>query len=511
MTYSLPVNGSTNWGTPLNNYILDVVLAQANLAESTILAHQVATDPHGDRAYALGLVTPITSHVNQPNGYVVLNQYGIIPIDLLPSAGGYTHVYDVGSAVFGGNGVLGVDNTGPIQMALTACSSNGGGEVWIPNGLWIISSTLIIGNNTWLNVSPGATIVRGINPQTGLRPPVMLSNFTPGTVASSITGNIRVTGGIWDATNEHTQADPCVIMAFANAVGITIEDITLEVFPGNPCVRHYGCSQITHTNPIFITATPVGIPTVPACVLHCASAVELPFALNASMYTNNICAFVTMDKGVCQVPVGGYYVNGGGSYCGFTGILGSLFAPYGSLSHNNINVSNCAVNGCGIGVIHNASGALWDTVTLGLNQALHGFVDIAGFQATTYASNFYESGNSFEFDVNQWTTISGFNTHWSASGNGVNGVFCRLTPDNRNIEILFDIAWAGTAAGNQLVFTLPEQFRPSSNLRGVCSGTNRQSYATTWNTNGQFQIYMTANQADSCFGTQLLPLDSLVG
>jgi hypothetical protein len=509
MTYSLPTTGESNWGIPLNNYIIDVVLAQANLAESTILAHQVAVDPHEDRAYALGLVEPITSHVNQPNGYVVLNQYGVLSIDLLPSAGGFTHVYDVGSAVFGGNGVLGVDNTNAIQNALLACSTNGGGEVWIPNGLWIISSTLLIGNDTWLNVSPGATIIRGVNPTTGLKPPVMLSNFTPSTVLSSITGNIRVTGGVWDATNKHTQSDPCTVMAFANVPGLIIEDVSIEVYPGNPCIRHYGCSQITHTNPIFITQTPFGIPTYPSCVLHCASSVELPFALHPSMYTNNVCSFVTMDKGNCPVPSGGYYINSGHSYCGFTGIIGSLFAPPGGAFHNNISVSNCAVNGCSIGVIHNASGALWDTVTLGLNQAIHGFIDAVGHQPTTNVSNFYAAGNSFEIDVNQWTNINVFGTHWGPSGSGVNGIFCRLTPDNRNIEIRFDLQWSGTASGNQLGFTLPSQFCPSTNIRDTCGGINRSNYATVWNTNGQVQFSMFANQADYLFGTQLLPLDEL--
>lgn len=507
MTYTLPVTGQSNWGIPLNNYIIDVVLAQANLAESTILAHQVGVDPHEDRAYALSLVEPITSHVNQPNGYVVLNQFGVLPIALLPSAGGFTHVYDVGSAVFGGNGVLGVDNTTPIQNALLACSTNGGGEVWIPNGLWIISSTLIIGNDTWLNVSPGATIIRGVNPKTGLKPSVMLSNFTPATVASSITGNIRVTGGVWDATNKHTQSDPCTVMAFANVIGLVIEDVSIEVYPGNPCIRHYGCSQITHTNPIFITQTPFGIPTYPACVLHCASNVELPLALNASMYTNAVCSFVTMDKGNCPVPTGGYYINGGASYCGFTGIIGSLFPPYGSQSHNNISVSNCCVNGCGVGVIHNASGAIWDNVTVGLNQALHGFIDTTGFQVTTNTSNFYQSGNSFEFDVNQWTQQTVFQTYWAASGNGINGMWYRLTPDNRNVEIRFDLEWSGILAGDQLVFTLPSQFRPSRNIRDGCYGTNHPNYVTKWNTDGTVYFTMIANQADYLFGTQLLPLD----
>lgn len=509
MTYSLPITGQTNWGIPLNNYLIDVVLAQANLAESTILAHQVGVDPHGDRAYTLSLVEPITSHVNQPNGYVVLNRYGVLPINLLPSAGGFTHVYDVGSAVFGGNGVPGVDNTAAIQSALDACSSNGGGEVWIPNGTWIISSTLLIGNDTWLNVSPGATIVRGINPTTGLRPAVMLSNFTPTTVATSITGNIRITGGVWDATYNGVQSDPCHIMAFANVIGIIIEDITLLVAFGNPCIRHYGCAQITHTNHIYRCRTPTGIPSFPACILHCASAVELPLALHPTMYTNSVCSFVNVSRCILNIPDGGYYVNGGGSYCGFNSILGSLYAPYGGLFHNNINISNCILNGAGFGIFYNAAGALWDTVTLGLNQTIHGFIDTVGYQVTTNNTNLYQSGNSCEFDVNQWTQVTAFENHWAHSGSGVDGVWVRRTPDNRNIEILFDLAWSGIAGGNTLACTLPSNFWPSKDLRGVCSGSNRPSYNTIWNTNGQFQVVLTANQADEVFGTQLLPLDIL--
>jgi hypothetical protein len=88
-------------------------------------------------------------------------------------------------------------------------------------------------------------------------------------------------------------------------------------------------------------------------------------------------------------------------------------------------------------------------------------------------------------------------------------VFCRLTPDNRNVEVRFDLAWSGTAAGNQLVFTLPSQFWPSANIRDTCGGINRSNYGTIWNTNGQVQFTMFANQADYLFGTQFLPLDAL--
>ena len=71
------------------------MLAEANTAAANIASHQVAGDPHGDRAYALALVAPLTSGVNGPNGFLQLNSIGKIPTAQLPPGGGRTSAFDV--------------------------------------------------------------------------------------------------------------------------------------------------------------------------------------------------------------------------------------------------------------------------------------------------------------------------------------------------------------------------------------------------------------------------------
>ena len=274
MALSLPSNGQSNWGTPLNAYITEVVLAQANTADAAIINHQSAVDPHGDRAYSLGLINPVITGTNGPNGYVKLNAAGLVPIALIPSAGGLSDVFDVASSTFGGNPTPGVDNTVPIQNALNAAAATGGGEVWLCSGTWTISSTLVIGNNTFFHMAPGATLLRGVNPVNGLRPSVMLANFNSTTVASHITGNIWVSGGIWDATNNNTVSVACTPIQFANGSFALIEK-TLFILPqNNPAIQIFGMTAVAIQNNEFEGFTPsLGYNSItnPAVVMSAAS------------------------------------------------------------------------------------------------------------------------------------------------------------------------------------------------------------------------------------------------
>src|SRR6185437_12792021 len=70
---ALPSTGDSNWGVPLNSFITNVVLAEANAAAASIATHVAAGDPHGDRAYAQQLLSPLTSGVNGPNGFLQLS------------------------------------------------------------------------------------------------------------------------------------------------------------------------------------------------------------------------------------------------------------------------------------------------------------------------------------------------------------------------------------------------------------------------------------------------------
>lgn len=89
MTQPLPPNlGDQGWGAELNNYLENTLEPLAQQGVSGIAAHisaapasAPATDPHGDRAYALGLMAPLLSLINQAGGFVQLTASGFLPGD----------------------------------------------------------------------------------------------------------------------------------------------------------------------------------------------------------------------------------------------------------------------------------------------------------------------------------------------------------------------------------------------------------------------------------------------
>lgn len=94
----LPVDGQTAWGDLLNAALNqsdnDALQAQTNLSNH---AANSPADPHGDRSYAQSLVNPITSGVNQANGYLKLNSSGKVPLNLMTGSGAsplYTAIFD---------------------------------------------------------------------------------------------------------------------------------------------------------------------------------------------------------------------------------------------------------------------------------------------------------------------------------------------------------------------------------------------------------------------------------
>ena len=207
---SLPNTGDSNWGSPLNDYITNVVLAEANTAEANIASHQVAGDPHGDRAYALALVAPLTSGVNGPNGFLQLNSIGKIPTAQLPPGGGRTSAFDVVKDYSAP--VNGTAASSFIQSALNDCGTAGGGEVWVGDGTFGIDVTLYVPSNVWLHLSPGATMTRIIHGGSGLAPVYMVANFN-GAVSSTGSGNILIQGGTWVFDSQPAAGVP---MAFVN-------------------------------------------------------------------------------------------------------------------------------------------------------------------------------------------------------------------------------------------------------------------------------------------------------
>lgn len=108
------------------------------------------------------------------------------------------------------------DDTESIQSALDLAKTNGLVNIYIPDGVYIISSPLQVFENTHLKLSNNAIIRRSFSGH-------MLVN---GEVNGAVQyGNIHIEGGQWDMDNNHTVYRGGSHFTIGNADNITIENV----------------------------------------------------------------------------------------------------------------------------------------------------------------------------------------------------------------------------------------------------------------------------------------------
>ncbi len=356
---SLPQTGASDWAVPLNEYITNVVLAEANTAEANITSHQAANDPHGDRAYALALVEPLTTGVNGPNGFLQLSSDGRIPTSTLPTGGGRTSAFDVVADYDAP--VNGTDASTAIQSALTACGELGGGEVWVGDGTFGIGETLYLPPGTWLHLSPGATMNRIVSPTSGIAPAYMVANFN-GNTSTSGSGSLLVEGGSWVFDGPGAAGVP---MAFVGGSNILVRNTTIRTLQGSPAVLFAGCSNAAADGIEYSTATPTSArsayASAPPAVRVETAASTVIASLNGAMYTGSGCSSVRVRN--CSIT-GATASDGTGLYTAFGGLAGTTAAVASSYHENILVTSNTAVALPYNGVYP----ANWQTMTVTGNQ-----------------------------------------------------------------------------------------------------------------------------------------------
>jgi len=334
----LPSTGDSNWGTPLNSYITTVVLAQANAAAASIASHQAATDPHGDRAYALSIVAPLTSGVNGPNGFLQLNNIGKIPNGVLPPGGGRTSAFDVVKDYSAPTN--GTSASTQIQNALNDAGTAGGGEVWVGDGNFGIDTTLYVPSNVWLHLSPGATMTRIVNAGSGLPPTYMAANFN-GAVSGSGSNNILIEGGKWVFDGPSATGIP---MAFVGGDSIVVRATSIRTLAQCPAILFAGCTNSAANDCQFSSASPASARSAylsaPPAVRIESAASSVISGLNAAIYSGAACSNITIKS--CSVT-GATASDGTGLFSVFGGIAGTTAAVASSF-HTNIQVlANSAI------------------------------------------------------------------------------------------------------------------------------------------------------------------------
>jgi hypothetical protein len=342
---ALPNNGDLNWGSTLNAQIQSdegsIATVVNNLANHLL---NNPADPHGDRAYASALVTPITTGTNlaptaTTGGYVVLDGTGHVPKNLLPSAGGTNNWYDVRNAQFGATGTGTTDDSAAINAALSAASAAGSGVVWIPAGLYGIGSSLVIGSGTLLLLAPGATIQR-ISPVAA--PTVMLKNYSTG--VSAATGNFTVMGGTWDAYGTTHQTGANTIFSFVNASQVIIENTVLNQVCNSAYGEFYGCTsvsvmnvQLTGQNPAFFGFNRAGIlkPCFKVEQTHATNIAGLVF----SDYNHQMCNAIYIEN--CSLQAN-HDTDGDGDFTGWHSMCATTgFIDDHTRFHTNIKLISC--------------------------------------------------------------------------------------------------------------------------------------------------------------------------
>lgn len=286
MPLTLPVDGQTNWGDELNAAVNQAESdAQTAITNGNSHAANIPADPHGDRAYTQSLVNPIFAGANLPNGFVQLNSAGFIPPNLYlqaPAGGLYTNAYDV-VAQFKAPVNTGQDCSVAIQNALNAASAAGGGMIWFPPGVYSMANYVVIGNNTWVNMSPGAIIRRIVGLST---PAYLMTNILfGGTMSQTPSSNIWITGGQFDAVGPTALTANCTLIFLIQATNVKIDSTYMFNVFNNPCIEINGCTNVRINEVMFDgVGSSTLTPTVPACRLNYSFSNSTPPGLPNSLY-----------------------------------------------------------------------------------------------------------------------------------------------------------------------------------------------------------------------------------
>lgn len=423
---SLPSDGQQNWGDPLNAFILALQALEDNTQLSlSNHASNSPADPHGDRAFAQALVTPITSGTNLPNGYVKLNSSGNIPSDLITGVGGvsgiFTNVFDA-VATYGATPGTGTTQVPAFLAAFNACQTAGGGIVYIGPGTFSVDDYVVIPNNCLVLMSP-STVIQRIQGSTNA--PYIFSNVRFGTNNTPST-QVSVYGGKLDAVGSGNLSSACTPLFLIQTANTVVRDVKFNTVFNNPCIVLNGCSFTSVENASLDgTGSNSSAATAFAITVNPSTSALTPVGLAAGFYNNSPNRTIRISNSFC-VPSG--FTNP--FYGGFVGSPGSGNAA------NTIRIFGNQTN-------DNSAG----------NAPLKTSV-FTNWIATGNLWNDFQTGNDGWHNM----TLTG---SWSNSGIGATAQYRMLENPPNTVEIIGDISGGNTADGTVMA-TLPAVYRPDS-------------------------------------------------
>lgn len=431
----LPVNGQTAWGDLLNAAVNqsdnDALQAQTSLSNH---AANSPADPHGDRSYAQGLVSPITSGVNLANGYVKLNSSGTVPPALITGSGGpggmYTAIFDA-VATYGmvsGNS----DSSAACQNACNAAGSAGGGIVWIGPGTFSFNNYVVIPTGVWVMMSEGTTINRIAG---GTTPKYLFTNVEFGTNNTPST-NIKITGGRLNAVGPAGLSSQCTPIFIIQSTRTVIDDVFIYGVYSNVAIELNGCTDAYISRCTFdgVNKATSSSFITPAIRINISNTSTTPTGLLNTLYNQSVCNSITVVGCVINNKLPGEFGP-------FGTLVASDLTVNGQALHENITVTGCQMPyPAASGPSSIVSNNVWNFYNVQGNTLSEGtwvpMVGSNGFSASGFGSN------------PQWRPVC----------LGMNGVSGGLTINSfgsaDTVEVIGDCVTGVNVANGAVAFTL---------------------------------------------------------
>lgn len=331
----LPNVGDPTWGGPLNDYILNTVQSLAQSAYDNDATHRAAVDPHGDRAYSAAQLASVTATFDAANGRAGLGADGRLKPSQAPSGGGLANTYDM-IKDFGAVADGTTNNSTAFQTAFTTLGVAGGGEIWVPDGIYILHTAVKMSSNTTLRLSDGAIIKRSATSTAQY----LITNWDAGSTFGGYAGpsGIKITGGTFDG-NAVNNSVVLMFMVFAHGFDIEVSNVTFSNMVDYGATTFIGCRKVLVENCMFL-----GLRIAQPSVGWQARAVRLlPAHASATWIGSALPSGGSfLDSQVCiDVTVRGCLVDKLGSYSSYGAIFQADYVSgVANIYHQNIRVTD---------------------------------------------------------------------------------------------------------------------------------------------------------------------------
>lgn len=404
------------------------------------------------------------------------------------SLGSYPQWYNVRSAVNGAVGDGSTDDTAAIQNALTLCRMAGGGIVYVPEGVYLVSSTLQAGSNTTVLGAGGG--VTTIKMKSGSWSSATQNGSNGGISClqayGSTSSNITVRGITWDGNETGVTAIPswadaseCSPLALRGTANVTVDNCQVINSIGYSLYL-WNCTDFTVSNNRVTSGqvsaaqgwgTPAGQDGIHVSASQYGDVTDNIIATGNSTAGDDAIALQSWGTGanaIVGVSVTGNIITASAQ----SGIdLALSGGPISSVAITGNTISNTQADGLILQPFSYAAATLTTGVTISGNTFANvglGGTGYNGITAVGYASNSLGTGNGWADLIITGNTFVGFDN------SGQLGMFLTEGSGLQINQNAVDqwIATNGIQVGDSAGPTSVTNFQVSGNTVNMTAGTD---------------------------------------